>query len=392
MGLLLELTTSLLHSESDIVAYEQALTLLKEMIGFSSCSIHLLEDSNESMYLIASRDIPDSIPEHILQAIATESMGSSYMKPLLDKRPYRPIEIDNEASDLGAISADSIFQGEMVKIPLMSGHALIGALTVIKADADASWFVVESEWLRVIGEHLGSLIDERRKRSLNRSAIRLQEQDWLTRELNTQLLDYLNAMRLIAQHAHTAWEEGDQESVGRLLEDMDDTLDETMQEVRIDLKGVQDAQSAGESLVNRVRDFLARFQKQWGLSVAFSLFDPAGLVDRTPLPLAHLFRILQESLTNTRLHAHASHVEVSLEREGGLFRMLIIDDGCGFDVDAVPPTKVGLRIMDERATEVGGRFNVISSPGEGTIVRFELRDNIGALPFRSCTPQGDVSL
>ncbi|MCH8188956.1 MAG: ATP-binding protein, partial [Proteobacteria bacterium] len=47
--------------------------------------------------------------------------------------------------------------------------------------------------------------------------------------------------------------------------------------------------------------------------------------------ISALFLVAQESLTNVRKHAQASHVSARLERQNGAFRMIIADDGIGFD-------------------------------------------------------------
>ncbi len=79
-----------------------------------------------------------------------------------------------------------------------------------------------------------------------------------------------------------------------------------------------------------------------------------------------LFRVTQESLTNIEKHAHASHVQLRLVfgRQG--LRLRIVDDGRGFDEEAVrhdPRRGIGLRNMRERVESIGGRFTIESQPG-----------------------------
>ena len=78
-----------------------------------------------------------------------------------------------------------------------------------------------------------------------------------------------------------------------------------------------------------------------------------------------LYRIAQEALNNVVKHAKATQTNVTL-RVDGTSRLSIVDNGCGFDPDAVPPDHLGLKIMRERAEAVGARLSIYSEPGEGT--------------------------
>jgi signal transduction histidine kinase len=72
-----------------------------------------------------------------------------------------------------------------------------------------------------------------------------------------------------------------------------------------------------------------------------------------------LFRIVQESLTNIRKYAKASRVTVTLNRNGELLMLRIIDDGIGIAADTiVKPMSHGLLGMRERALLLGGTLNI----------------------------------
>jgi signal transduction histidine kinase len=84
-----------------------------------------------------------------------------------------------------------------------------------------------------------------------------------------------------------------------------------------------------------------------------------------------LYRIIQEMLTNMRKHARARRVCVELRRGEEEVRLLVSDDGQGFDL-AAPPLesgpgeRVGLVGMHERIGALGGRLEIDSRPGAGT--------------------------
>lgn len=87
-----------------------------------------------------------------------------------------------------------------------------------------------------------------------------------------------------------------------------------------------------------------------------------------------LYRIVQQALINVGKHAHASRVSVRVTKEPKRIRCSIADDGVGFDaraVGAAPADSGGLGLvgMRERATALGGTFEVSSAPGGGTVVQ-----------------------
>jgi signal transduction histidine kinase len=80
-----------------------------------------------------------------------------------------------------------------------------------------------------------------------------------------------------------------------------------------------------------------------------------------------LFRIIQESLSNIVRHSGAGNVDITLSHEDGEMRLLVEDDGKGFDVPAVDhATHFGLLGISERVTSLGGTLAIDSSPGAGT--------------------------
>jgi signal transduction histidine kinase len=89
-----------------------------------------------------------------------------------------------------------------------------------------------------------------------------------------------------------------------------------------------------------------------------------------------LFRIVQEALNNILKHAAASRVTVRLSSTAEGIRLVVADDGIGFDPMTLqgPDGRKGwgLRTMQERAQAVGGQLRVESTPGQGTRVVIEI--------------------
>ena len=86
-----------------------------------------------------------------------------------------------------------------------------------------------------------------------------------------------------------------------------------------------------------------------------------------------VYRVAEEALNNVLKHARATSVRVRLVYlEPGLLVISLADNGCGFD-SSLASAGQGLAMMTDYARALGGRTEIIASPGEGTSVRLVLR-------------------
>jgi signal transduction histidine kinase len=85
---------------------------------------------------------------------------------------------------------------------------------------------------------------------------------------------------------------------------------------------------------------------------------------------AHVYRIVQEALTNVARHSGARHVSIRLNTRDGELQFQVDDDGCG--LPAIPAGRaggLGLKIMRYRAQMLGGDLVIESNGNGGTSVR-----------------------
>jgi PAS domain S-box-containing protein len=111
-------------------------------------------------------------------------------------------------------------------------------------------------------------------------------------------------------------------------------------------------------------------------------FDHRVGFDRLdPILEGTMFRVVQEALANVRRHSRAEHVVIRMAQGGQKIRMEIEDDGVGFEPTQLPSDRFGVRGICERARLFGGRADVISAPGKGTMiaVEFPVAEAIGSL-------------
>ena len=146
------------------------------------------------------------------------------------------------------------------------------------------------------------------------------------------------------------------------------SLRELMQALRpIELEGT-------DQLPDVLASVVERFRRDTGISARF--VSTGGGVSLPPRKALEIVRIAQEALANVRRHAEARNVLVSLSRDGAECRLVIEDDGRGFEFEGrlsgreLENRRIGPAIIKERARIAGAGLTVESAPGVGA--RIEL--------------------
>jgi signal transduction histidine kinase len=118
------------------------------------------------------------------------------------------------------------------------------------------------------------------------------------------------------------------------------------------------------ALQRLVDDFTAR------TGVQGDFIDQDSLTIRDQKVSTCLYRVAQESLMNVSRHAKATQVQIELARSRNGLRLMVEDDGVGFDRDRQGGKREGLGLlsMRERVALVGGTLDIESVEGEGTRV------------------------
>ena len=138
-------------------------------------------------------------------------------------------------------------------------------------------------------------------------------------------------------------------------------------------------------LVATLHSFMKDSTKRTGLHVHFKTFT-AGQTDEFDNATRTVsYRVAQEALTNVARHAHATRVDLTIQKLPGALLLQIKDNGKSFQVDrvlhATRSKHLGLLGMRERVEMIGGRLSVESAPRQGTTIRAEI-------PFRSSPARG----
>ncbi len=211
-----------------------------------------------------------------------------------------------------------------------------------------------------------------------RALATLQERERLARELHDSAGQILAYVSLQAEAIGKHVRDGDTAAADAELRQLADAAQGAHMDVResiLSLKTTAAENQPFAAALGRYLDtYAARYDVRIDLAVADGLDDPFA-----PETSVQVLRVVQEALTNARRHGEAHYVGVTVGRENGGARLVVADDGQGFDAAAVGEGHYGLAIMRERMAQVGGRLAIESRPGAGTRVTLDapLRDKTG---------------
>ena len=361
-------------------ALDEVLALMRLRAGW----IVLRDGQGEGLQLMASRGLPETV------ALAHRQCAwdrSSCLHVLAVGRP--------EAAQLAPEPSCAVakhFQKEGLVfracVPLKSREHILGVMSLI---GDASSKVQELtedtlETLAAIGRQIGiavenaSLYEELHQKEALRGqllerVITAQEEERrrIARELHDQTGQSLTSLIMTLK----VLEEVNSPQQARAhIGELRDMVVQILKGVRDLALQLRPSVLDDLGLLAALRHYLRGYEDRFRLPVDFQLLG----LDRerlAPEVETALYRIVQEALTNVARHAQAHSVSVLLERRGASVKLIVEDDGQGFDVTQVmgsgPHEKnLGLYGMRERASLLGGTLTVESTPGAGTTVFVEI--------------------
>jgi two-component system nitrate/nitrite sensor histidine kinase NarX len=238
----------------------------------------------------------------------------------------------------------------LVSVPMRYRGKVTGVINLFMATALVKQITSIKPLLTSIAHHLSVAIERSHNDEKHRQHLIKDERTRIAHELHDSLAQTLASLRFQVR-----------------------VLDETLHHELRGLIANFRAPSYDQNLLGSIEKIVSQFrnetriktylQKEWS---------------NTSLPRENetqILRIIQEALWNIRKHSEAKTVRIML-RDGsnGKSHILIEDDGIGINkqIYGSPGEHIGLTIMQERASRLGGTLRVESEPGEGTRIVLEL--------------------
>ncbi len=188
-----------------------------------------------------------------------------------------------------------------------------------------------------------------------------QERNRLARELHDSVSQQLFAASMLMSAINEVKTPSDNWET-KQLKMVEEMIHQSQLEMRALLLHLRPVALKGKSLQDGIKELLVELTQKVAMNINSKIEEfsvEKGIED-------HLFRILQESVSNTLRHAKATLLEVLLIKRDGFIILRVTDDGIGFDVEENKAGSYGLQNMHERAVEIGGSLKIVSLKNKGT--------------------------
>jgi signal transduction histidine kinase len=260
-----------------------------------------------------------------------------------------------------------------VVVPLRDGSAALGRIELYATHA-APIPPDELALLQTISSEIAeAIVGARRRSQAERAMYELEraiadERARIARDIHDGIAQTL-AFRRMRIDLWLDWLDTDRERLRDELIENKQILREQIGELRRAIFALRPVQFDELGFVGGLHRYVVEFANQhgWDAHVDLQAVPPT----LTPPVEAICFRVVQESLTNVAKHAQATRVDVVLDTVANGLRIVVRDNGVGFDLErgAEPSTHLGLRQMRERVAAARGQLTLSSQAGAGTEVR-----------------------
>ncbi len=322
-----------------------------------SSSASVLYADGERTQLVSRRFL--SLPGQNVWSRVSPAGSCRYGYELTEKQDTDNSTIENELEN-------SLF------VPFFpdSANRARGFLAVLlKKRGDASYSKKDRTLLNAVSLNIANIIaagELRRERDEIEERFR-KEKEYVVKELHDGLGNILTSITVASQAARRVFKENPEraaEIVGR----MNDYSAEAMDFLRTGLLVLDNPNREIGDILESIRARFSELFSAYGLELYFKADDAACRFKPGAAIALDFLRCMQETLTNVIKHSDAKNVEICLTRAGEYIQVVVRDDGRGFSISQ-QPRGLGLNNMASRMQKLGGRMEIVSSPGKGAAIK-----------------------
>lgn len=368
----LELINHLTGAISSAMELEEMMSVMLDRIvnlfGATSGEI-FLRDEGENSYKLA---VHCCNKEQLIWEQKDFKLGEGFVGKIADEAS---LSWSNELSTEVDYFIEGVLEmgfGTIVGVPIPTRGIVMGVLTMAFL-GDRQFSDREVGLLEVVGASVGVGVESARLHRQARRVAILEERERIGMDLHDGIIQSIYAVGLTLDSIRVMVRDEPDEALKHLGNAID-TLNANIRDIRAYILDLQPSRLKGtdfeQGLARLSREFKANSLVEIDLHVEDEAHD--NLPGETS---QNLLQIAQEALANVAKHAQASRVWLSLRNIDEWIYLQIIDNGRGFDFDKQPDLLGhGLSNMEQRARQLGGEFEIVTSPGEGTTITIRVHE------------------
>ena len=199
-------------------------------------------------------------------------------------------------------------------------------------------------------------------------AIIEKERKRIARDLHDTVSQELFAAHMILSGVSQQALKLDREKMQTQLQSVAAILETAQKDLRVLLLHLRPVELEEKSLVEGIQILLKELEDKSDLKVSLK-----QNVTKLPKKIEeHIFRILQELISNTLRHAQASCLDVYLYQTDVEVQLKVVDNGIGFQLGSLDDLSYGLRNIKERVEDMAGTVQLLTAPKQGLAVDFRI--------------------
>jgi signal transduction histidine kinase len=255
-------------------------------------------------------------------------------------------------------------------IPLQVGGNVVGVLAVVVYQPDRTFGVDEIALAETIAGDIALVVKNTQLAAQAQTAAVVAERQRLARDLHDSVTQSLYSLTLLASGWGTMAAQGrlNQQQVTDSFRQLGDVGQQALKEMRLLIHQLRPPILEEVGLVGALQQRLESVEHR--VNIETNLYTRGA--EELPLDVTEqLYGITLETLNNTLRHARATEVTINLQVEDNYLRLVIQDNGIGFDPTA-PSMGLGLTSMQERAQAINAKLQITSALQQGTTVEVTL--------------------
>jgi signal transduction histidine kinase len=347
---------------------ERLVHAVRDLVGARYAALGIPDEDGTGF----DRFITSGMTDEQIEAIGPLPRTHGLLAAMLtDPKPYRTDDIRADPRFEWWPEAHPRMRS-FLGVPLLFKGDIVGAFYL--TDKDGGFDDADVELVRGLAAHAAVVIENARLFEASRERSITEERSRLARDLHDALTQRLFSLNLTLEAAAATATGGDPTPTVEAIHQARGLVDSALAELRTLIFELRPPALEADGLLGALRKHAALLSRAHAVPVTVIDARPSGAVG--PSAEGELWRVAEEALSNALRHAEATGVTVTVSVEadgpdGGRTVLSVTDDGVGFDpaTRAIASRRLGLVSMRERIEAVGGIFEIISAPGQGTTVR-----------------------
>lgn len=348
------------------IILERSLAQVLPVIKAPKGIIHLWREDLQEFHLAAFQ----GFSKESISALSSLSAGDGIIGRVFQNES--PIYFPNLITELENVPSNvpSQLYHSYIGVPMRAKGQVCGVFSVLgKADQHFTKYVINL--LTSISDQIGVAVENTRLYRQSRQLAVSEERRRLARELHDAVTQSLYSLTLFTEAGQRALNDGKLEDVSAHLTELGQIAHSALNEMRVLLHELRPFALETEGLLDAIQHRLDAVERKVGIKAYLIAEHDLKL---PPFVEQEIYRIVQEALNNTLRHAYAQTVSVHIQTSDNLLIVKIIDDGVGFDYEAVGKRGgIGLGSMHERAYSLGGELRIISAVNEGVTIILKVK-------------------